>query len=176
MIMLAKIIKRGNFSFVYLKKNVLLPSEIFVQWLKLTYLSLMNSRSSRLKNDMKKNYELQYTSKYSVKIQSYGTSAVKVSLFFSWYRDRNRYRKNTSLRRVPLNLTRHLKSHTTHRQHSREEKSQFYIYHYCKSTKRRNYLPKLRYEPRTGSMFVFVISNSCEVHIIMSKDSIGSPN
>ena len=88
---------------------------------------------------MRKKYELHavHFYWYSVKIQSYGTSAVKESLFFSWYRDRNRYRKNTNLRRVPLNLTRHLKSHTTHRQHSREEKSQcyIYIYHDCKSKK-----------------------------------------
>ena len=56
---------------------------------------------------------MQYTSKYSAKIQSYGTSAVK-----------ERKRKNANLRRVPLHLTRHIKSHTTHRQLSREEKSQ----------------------------------------------------
>ena len=129
MIMLAKIIKRGNFSFVCYK-NVFLPSEIFVQWLKPTYLSLMNSRSSR-KNDMRKNYELQ--KKKASKILSentilYGTSAVKESLFFRWCRDRNRYRKNANLRRVPLHLTRHLKSHTAHWQLSREEKSQCYIY------------------------------------------------
>ena len=128
MIMLAKTFKRGNFSFVCWK-NVFLPSEIFVQWLKPTlYLSLMNSRSSR-KNDMRKNYELQYTSKIlSENTILYGTSAVKESLFFCWCRVRNRYRKNANLRRVPLHLTRHLKSHTAHWQLSREEKSQCYIY------------------------------------------------
>ena len=106
-----------------------MPSEIFVQWLKLTYLFLMNSRSSRKMTWEKIMSFMQYTSKYSVKIQSYGTSAVKESLFFCWCRDRNRYRKNANqLRRVPLHLTRHLKSHTTHRQLSREEKSQWYIY------------------------------------------------
>ena len=105
-----------------------MPSEIFVQWLKLRYLFLMNSRSSRKMTWEKIMSFMQYTSKYSVKIQSYGTSAVKESLFFCWCRDRNRYRKNANLRRVPLHLTRHLKSHTTHRQLSREEKSQWYIY------------------------------------------------
>ena len=44
--------------------------------------------------------------KYSVKIQSYMALP----------------------RRVPLHLTRHLKSHTAHWQLSREEKSQYYIY------------------------------------------------
>ena len=88
----------------------------------------MNSRSSR-KNDMRKNYELQYTSKIlSENTILYGTSAVKESLFFCWCRDRNRYRKNANLRRVPLHLTRHLKSHTAYWQLSREEKSQCYIY------------------------------------------------
>ena len=155
-----------------------MPSEIFVQWLKLTYLFLMNSRSSRKMTWEKIMSFMQYTSKYSVKIQSYGTSAVKESLFFCWCRDRNRYRKNANLRRVSLHLTRHLKSHTTNRQLSREEKSQWYIYIIIVNRKKGGitYLSCRRYEPRTGSIFVCVISNSCELHNIMSKHSIGSPN
>lgn len=125
----AKDYEKGKFQFRLLKNTCFIAEWNFCSMIE-TNILVLDEFAIFKKNDMRKNYELQYTSKIlSENTILYDTSAVKESLFFCWCRDRNRYRKNANqLRRVPLHLTRHLKSHTAHWQLSREEKSQCYIY------------------------------------------------